>query len=289
MIELLLVVMLGQVGPPPALCDLQPWLVICEAEGGTEPGTGGQVRMAWDGTEALSSVCPTSPPRPRYLQRLIWQSGPRSGEWVHVSHFPGSASGESVPGGPPGAAFAADGFVYRFECVSATFGTDVWAEARRRMDPVSAEHDPLVRGLTGLATRVWYSGDATVDPFQMIWTDPASGITWTVEAWAWIRDFRWDFGDGTVRGRAAPSLDAVAATQGSRGSPATTHTYRWTSQKSGFSDGYPFTFSATWTGEYTWSSDGGTTWSAISPIANTFTDTATTPFEVVEIRSALAS
>lgn len=290
MIELILVVLLGQVGPPPAVCDVQPWLVVCDGHGDPAPGPGaeGQPRMDWDAAEALSSVCDTAPPRPRFLQRLVWQTGPLGGEWVHVSHFPGRASGDPVPGGPPDAVFAADGFVYRFECVSASFGADVWAEARRRMDPVFAEHDPFVRGLTGLETRVWYSGDAVVEPFRMVWSDPGSGITWTVEAWAWIRDFRWDFGDGTARSRAATSVDRVGAAQGSSAAPAATHVYQATSRSTGFEDGFPFVFSATWTGEYMWSSDSGATWSAAVPMANTFTDLASTSFEVVEIRSAIA-
>lgn len=287
---LVLLLLLGSQEIQPGVCDLAPWLTECEGGGSADPAPspdpGEPARMEWAGAEALGSVCASSPPRPRYFQRLVWQTGTNAGQWVHSTDFPSNPGpGDSVPGGP--GVFAADGFVYRFLCVSATFGEDVWAEARRQMDPVVAEHDPYVRGLTGLDTRVWYSGDGHVEPFLLSWTDPASGITWTVEAWAWIRLFRWDFGDGTVRVRTASTPSAVAIAQGSPENAAATHTYQTTSFSNGFEEGFPFVFEATWIGEYRWSSDGGAIWSPVAPMANTFTDLAAITFEVVEVRSTL--
>ena len=277
---------------PPDICDLAPWLTECTGGGSGDPtpapNPADPARMEWAGAEPLASVCPTSPPRPRYFQRLMWQTGPNAGQWVHSSDFPTSPGpGYSVPGGPAGAVFAADGFVYQFLCVSASFGDDVWAEARRQMERVTAEHDPYVRGLTGLETFVWYSGDAHVEPFLLAWTDPSAGITWTVEAWAWINRFSWDFGDGTVRIRTATTPSDLPSAQGTPDRPAASSTYETTSKSSGFEGGFPFAFQGTWIGQYRWSADGGATWSASVPMANAFTDVATVDFEVVEVRSTL--
>jgi hypothetical protein len=183
--------------------------------------------------------------------------------------------------------FAADGYVYQWVCASVDAATDVWEETLRRMQPVTLHKNPDTGGLTGLETWVWYDGDPTVDPFQLAWTDPATGVPWTLEAWAWITTFEWDFGDeNTVLAEAAVYEEARSAA-GTEDDPAGTHTYRSTSVDAGHEGGYPFTFDATWIGEWRWSSDGGVSWSATVPMVGTFTDTASLAYEVVQVRSVL--
>lgn len=245
--------------------------------------------MVWGISDPLESSCPGDPPRPQYLQLLVWNSGPLTGLLVEQSQFSGLGPGDAVPGGPAGAVFAADGYVYQWVCASIDAALEVWAEALRRMEPVALHKSPDTGGITGLETWVWYDGDPTVDPFQLAWTDPATGVTWTLEAWAWIATFAWDFGDdATVLASAAAFDDALVAA-GSVDDPAGTHTYRSTSDEAGHEAGYPFGFDATWIGEWRWSSDGGASWSAVVPMVGTFTDTATVGYDVVQVRSLLVT
>lgn len=243
--------------------------------------------MAWGAYDPLDSVCEGDPPRPQYLQLLVWVTGSRAGQLVHQSDLGGMAPGDAVPGGPAGAVFAADGYVYQWVCASIDAADDVWEEAVRQMQPVALHKNPDTGGITGLETWVWYDGDPTVDPFQLAWTDPATGVVWTLEAWAWISAYEWSFGDDSSITSAAPAFADALAAAGSESDPAGTHVYRSTSTEAGHEDGYPFTFDATWVGEWRWSADAGATWSVTVPMTGTFTDTVTIDYQVVQVRSML--
>jgi hypothetical protein len=246
--------------------------------------------MWWGPVEPVGSACTDGTPRPAYLQRLIWTAGPLEGAYVHQTHFtPTPGPGDPVPAGPAGAVFAADGYVYRTVCVAVAITDDVWVEARRRMAPVELERDPALRGLAGLETWVWYSGQVQVEPFQLDWVDPTSGAVWVLEARAWIGRFGWDFGDGTVAVVPAGSYDQAPTASGSEDAPAAGHVYETSSGDAGFADGFPFVFFATWQGEYRWSSDGGSSWSAFVPMVNTFTDTAAIAYDVIQVRSVITT
>ncbi len=277
---------------PPGICELLPGAETCngggsEQRGGKEadPGT-----FAWGAVEPLTRPCRTEPARPQYLQRLVWASGPSAGTYVTADDFGGGyGSGSRVPNGPAEVVFAADGYAYRWVCSSRDIDADVWAEATERMDDAAVTKNPVVSGLTGLETWAWFDGDPTVQPFQVTWTDPATGFTWTLEAWAWMRDMTWSFGDGEVHVESARGLDEALAVAGTVDNPAAVHTYRATSADAGFDDGYPFEFSATWVGQYRWSADGGGTWSAPVPMTGSYTDTAAIAYQVMQIRSALVT
>ncbi len=293
---LVLIVLLGVTstaavrGTPPGFCDLFPRHERCQGggPGGGGGGSGTPTPMWWGAAEPVPSACADGSPRPAYLQRLVWTSGPLEGSYVHQTHFtPTPGPGDPVPGGPPGAVFSADGYVYRIVCAAASITDDVWVEARRRMAPVQLERDPVVRGLSGLDTWVWYSGQVQVDSFRLPWVDPATGVGWVLEARAWIARFAWDFGDGTVVDLHAPRFDDAVGVAGSETDPAAGHVYEVSSGGFGFSEGFPFVFFATWQGEYRWSSDGGNTWSPYVPMANSFTDAAAIDYEVIQIRSVI--
>ena len=239
----------------PGRCDLQPWLPMCDGGGGTDPGDPDSVEgdMVWGAYDQLTSVCPGTPPRPQYLQRLVWATGPNAGTHVHTSDVPGSfGPGDPVPNGPVGAVFAADGYVYRWVCSDPSVAEDVWEEARELMLPIEIEKNPHVTGLTGLETWVWYSGQTTVEPFQVAWTDLATSVGWILEARVWIATHQWEMGDGEIITAAATVFAEGAEGGGTEANPAGTHTYRTTSAQFGFVDGYPFTFEATWVGEFRW-------------------------------------
>lgn len=276
--------------PAPGVCEFDPDHPACRG-GGPGGGGGGQEvpePMWWGPIEPVGSACSDGSPRPAYLQRLVWTAGPLEGAYVHQSHFtPTPGPGDPVPGGPPGAVFAADGYVYRTRCVSVSVTDDVWAEARRRMSPVELERDPAVRGLAGLETWVWYSGQVQVEPFRIDWVDPSTGAAWMLEARAWIGRFVWDFGDGTVAAVRADTYASAVEASGSHNDPAAMHVYEVSSGQAGYVDGFPFVFSASWQGEFRWSSDGGSTWSLPAPMSNTFTDTAAIAYDVVQIRSVI--
>lgn len=272
---------------PPGVCDLQPGLPICQG-GGTDPGDSGETEgdMAWGTLDPVTSICPGDPPRPQYLQRLVWTTGPNFGSHVHVSDFGGTfGPGDPVPGGPTGAVFAADGYVYRWVCTDPSVGDDVWEEAVEQMTPIDVDVSPTVTGLTGLETWVWYDGQVTVDPFQVAWTDPATGVGWILEARAWVAEHRWDLGDDTTITATATVFGDARGAAGTETDPAGTHTYRTTSAGAGHTDGYPFTYDATWVGDYRWWSTAADAWSVWVPMANTFTDTTTLSYEVIQIRS----
>jgi len=278
---------------PPGYCDIHPTDPACRGGGPGGGGGGGSevpTPMWWGAAEPVGSVCADGSPRPSYLQRLVWTAGPLEGAYVHQSQFtPTPGPGDPVPGGPPGAVFAADGYVYRIVCAAATITDDVWVEARRRMAPVELQRDPAIRGLAGLDTRVWYSGQTQVQPFRLPWVDPSTGVSWVLEARAWIARLVWDFGDGAAADvRALVFEDAVVAA-GSEADPAAGHIYEVSSAEFGLVDGFPFVFSATWVGEYRWSSDGGSTWSPYVPMTNSFTDVAGIDYEVIQVRSVITA
>ena len=283
---------------PPGICEIRnPGSARCNGSG-TNPGGGGSGGedeedlgdFAWGAVEPLDTVCGSDPARPQYLQRLVWASGPNAGDFVTPDDFGVAVgTGDQVPGGPPGVVFAADGFVYRWVCSSLDIGADVWAATQERMADASVDTSPSVAGLTGLETWTWFGGDPTVQPFQLVWTDPATAFTWTLEAWAWTGELSWDFGDGEVHVESADGLVAAVAAAGTQADPAAAHTYRTTSTDAGFGGGYPFAFSATWVGEYRWSSDGGLSWSPTVPMIGSFNDTATVDYEVLQIRSTLVT
>lgn len=279
---------------PPGICDLLPGAEICNG-GGTDPGGGGGAEeepssYAWGAVEPLLSSCADDPPRPQYLQRLVWGSGPNAGEYVTLGDFDLILGPrDPVPGGPPGAVFAADGFAYRWVCSSLDIAADIWAQAQRFMDPVTVDKNPSVSGLTGLETWAWYDGDPTVQPFQLVWTDPSTGFSWTLEAWAWMGNMTWEFGDGDVHVESAGDLAEAASVSGTEYQPAATHTYRTTSADAGYTGGYPFSFAATWVGEYRWSGDGGGSWSGTAPMSGSYTDSAAIAYEVLQVRSALVA
>ncbi len=275
-------------------CDLIPGAETCQGggqgggSGGAEDPDAGLGEFGWGPVEPLLTVCGTDPLRPQYLQRLVWSTGPLAGTYVTADDFAGSwGPGDAVPGGPAGAVFAADGFVYRWICTDPGIAADVWAETTERMSPVGVVKNPDVSGLTGLETWVWLGTDPTVAPFRLAWTDPATGFGWVLEAWAWTATLSWSFGDGTAATLAAAGLDDARAVAGSESDPAATHTYRTSSAGAGLADGYPLTVTAVWVGEYRWSADGGTTWSLPVPMSGSFTDTATITYPVLQVRSAL--
>lgn len=244
--------------------------------------------MSWGAASPNRSTCPTGEPRPEYTQRLVWTEGPLAGSYVHDSQFAGSPGpGDPVPGGPPGAVFAADGYVYRFVCAAVEVTDDVWVEAVRRMTPVDLEKSPGVRGLTGVETWVWYSGQVQVEPFQLDWIDPVTAVPWVLEARAWVGELAWSFGDGQAERVVVGVFDDAPASAGTQASPAGAHVYETSSAEAGYVDGYPFDFAATWQGEYRWSADGGSTWSPWVPMTNSFTDTVALTYEVAQVRSAL--
>ena len=240
----------------PGRCDLQPWLPMCDGGGGTDPGDPESVEgdMVWGAYDQLTSVCPGTPPRPQYLQRLVWATGPNAGTHVHTSDVPGSfGPGDPVPNGPVGAVFAADGYVYRWVCSDPSVAEDVWEEARELMLPIENREEPARdrpdrsrnvgvvlrpdhrRAVPGRLDRSsdkcrLDSGSESVDRHSPMG----------------------EMGDGEIITAAATVFAEGAEGGGTEANPAGTHTYRTTSAQFGFVDGYPFTFEATWVGEFRW-------------------------------------
>jgi hypothetical protein len=104
------------------------------------------------------------------------------------------------------------------------------ASAVRETLPVTTgtiSTDPAVTGLTGLETRLSYSGPTTFGPF----TTTLAG--YEVTATLHISDYQWDTGDG-----------------GSGSEPSITHTYERTGA-------WRITLSLTWTGSYTFTGPDG--------------------------------
>jgi hypothetical protein len=121
---------------------------------------------------------------------------------------------------------------------------------------------PGQRGLTGLATWYWYSGNADVSVGF-----GARGFAITASATA--TNFRWSTGDGSVLTSPGP---------GSPATPAAQHVY---STKSA---GYPVSLSMVWTGRYTWSGFGDSGSGPLGPVTVTG---ETHPYPVAEVRSVL--
>ena len=121
---------------------------------------------------------------------------------------------------------------------------------------------PGQRGLTGLATWYWYSGDADVSVGFV-----AGGFAITASASA--TNFRWSTGDGSV---------LTSSTPGSPTAPAAQHVYRTKNAA------YPVSLSMVWTGRYTWSGFGDSGTGPLGPVTVTG---EIHPYPVAEVRSVL--
>jgi len=280
--------------PPGAVCDQGPSGNRCIATGSggddvsADDGVDGESVFGpvWGPGQVLDGVCEGDPPRPRVLQWLVWGEGPDAGEIVHagdVGEIVGRVDQEPLT--PDDAVISADGNVYRTVCVDVSVTVDVWEEVERRRSSPGFDKDPVVWGLTGLETWVWYGADPQVAPFGVTWADPETGATIELEAWAWISQLRWDFGDGGIATTTAATFEQAPAAAGSHEDPAGTHMYETTSTRAGFPDGYPVSTEATWVGEWRWNTTDG--WSAPVPMATTVTDRFDTLYQVVQIRSVL--
>jgi hypothetical protein len=256
----------------------------CEAGGGS-PGRGGippewlEYGKGWRFEDA--SACPDG--TPRILRTLYWLDGELWGSKVEATDFGWVfGPGDPVPYSPARsdgspAIFGPDGLVPDVPyCVSPLMGIDLMAEIIERAPEGHPITNPLVDGLTGLDTWLWYDGGIEIPPFTLTFTDPGSGITMELEAWATLDGFTWDMGDGTVIRSTKPGSNTDLPA-----SAAATHIY----ERKG---DYTITFTAGWNGTYRWRQLPGGAWSAPTPFAgNPAVVTTSTAYHVTEIRSIL--
>ena len=156
-------------------------------------------------------------------------------------------------------------------------GIDLSEEIRRRAPSGETATSPITEGLTGLDTWLWYEGGTEIPPFTLTFTDPGSGITMEIEAWAVLEAFVWDMGDGTIVTSAVPgSADDLPH------SAAATHRY----ERKG---DYTITFTAAWNGTYRWRQLPGGAWSTPIPFADNPALIATSfTYPVSEVRAVLS-
>ncbi|GBE21584.1 hypothetical protein BMS3Bbin01_00929 [bacterium BMS3Bbin01] len=256
----------------------------CEAGGGS-PGGGG-IPQEWldygkGWKVAKMAICPDG--NPRVLRQLYWLDGELWNSKVRATDFGWRfGQGDLVPNAPrrsdgSPAVFAADNLVPDVAyCVHPLDGIDLGEEIRRRAPPGETVKSPLTEGLTGLDTWLWYEGGTEIPPFTLTFTDPGSGITMQIEAWAILEAFTWDMGDGTIVTSTTPgSSDDLPH------SAAATHRYE------GKGD-YTVTFTAGWNGTYRWRQLPGGAWSTPIPFAgNPAAISTSTPYPVTEIRAVL--
>jgi len=242
--------------------------------------------QVWGTGYVLDGECEGDPPRPRVMQWLEWGYGPEGETRVHGDDL-GEIIGrpDQAPLTPEDAVIGPDGFVYRIVCVDVSITVDVWEEVERRRSEPGFDKDPMIQGLTGLDTWVWYQADPQVQPFGLDWVDPETGVTVQLEAWAWITDFTWTFGDGGTATTNAPLYERAPDAAGSHDTPAGVHVYETTSSQAGFPDGYPVSTEVTWVGEWRWRT--GDDWSTPIPMATTITTAFNTTYPVIQIRSVL--
>ncbi len=280
--------------PPPSnsICDLYPEREECVAEDSgdgdsdVDDAATNDYTKDWGPGTVLNDPCETDPPVPKVFQFLVWTQGPLAGQTVYTGDVGALIGiGDHIPFAPPDAFVGADGFSYRTVCVDMSITVDVAEEVERRRSDPGFDKDPAVQGLTGLDTWVWYQADPQVRPFGLEWIDPATGVTVQLEAWAWITDFTWTFGDGGTATTHAALYEHAPDAAGSHDTPAGTHVYETTSSQAGFPDGYPVSTQVTWIGEWRWRT--GDAWSIPIPMATTITARFDTIYPVIQIRSVL--
>lgn len=282
--------LLGSLARPVGAGDECDWLgdpeLIARCElGGGSPGRGGlppewlEFGKGWRVEKVLT--CPDG--SPRIFRLLHWLDGDLWNDPVRATDFGWRFSpGDRVPNAPRRsdgsvARFAADNLVPDVPyCVRPLDRIDLSAEILERAPAGAPAFSPVAEGLTGLDTWLWYEGGTEIPPFRLRFTDPGSGITMELEAWATLEQFTWDMGDGGVvastRSGSADDLPDTAAA---------TYLYETKGE-------YTVTFTAGWIGTYRWRQLPGGAWSTPVPFAgNPATVTTTVVYPVVEVRSVL--
>ena len=144
----------------------------------------------------------------------------------------------------------------------------------------------ISKGLTGLATWLWYSNPPQVGPIDATWTDPVTGIVFGVRGRGWTESISWDTGEQRYDVFAA-TWDDAPLMGGSADAPAVTHVYNTTSADAGYGHGYPVSMELFWVGEYQVRVIAGV-WTGWARFSSTLTETFPSTYEVVEVRSKLS-
>jgi hypothetical protein len=156
------------------------------------------------------------------------------------------------------------------------------SDARWESNPDNA----VSPGLTGLETWLWYSGETTIGPIEVSWSDPTVGVVFEVEGRAWTATLRWVTGDGGDVSTRAEGFGEAAAVGGSVDDPAGRYVYETSAADAGFEGGYPVEMSLGWVGEWRTRTVGGS-WGPWQPMTNTYLDVFTGSYDVWQIRSVL--
>ena len=170
--------------------------------------------------------------------------------------------------------------------------TEIWeavASAATGLPDLAWEANPdgrISKGLTGLATWLWYSNPSQVGPIDATWTDPVTGLVFGVRGRGWTESITWDTGERLYDVFAATWSDAPGV-GGAAEAPAATHLYNAASADAGHPNGYSVSVELHWVGEYQISLLAGV-WTDWARFGSTLTETFPDRYEVVEVRSKLS-
>ncbi len=166
-----------------------------------------------------------------------------------------------------------DGLVYDVACI-ADPGPDMELRVFALVPDFEMGHNPKVRGLVQLETWLWYPGPTTIEPFSDSWTDPVTGLDFTLEARGFIESYDWDVGDGVTYTTNEPGSDLQLP-----GTEAVAHTWTTMGRRN-------VTATTNWRGEFR-TAIPGDDWSQWVLMPGTATAIDTWPVDVISVRGEL--